>query len=194
MAYSSRFHILLTILFLVLNCISALSLPSRQATFCTQSTATAFNLIARYKDRPTSTIAIKVIDVNTVPKVGYSILSACPSCTSIWSYNTLESGAWLPKSASNPYIKTVSYSLIEGESPCFISTQFPPPPVTGYCFTDNLVDPAGAAFLAAKGHADQWSLCPNSTANGRADVVWSPKVNHPHYIRDTCQDVYLEQV
>lgn len=190
----ARFYVLLAVSFLMLKCAFSLTLQSRQTESCTQTTVPAFNLVARYKDTPTSTIAVKVIGVHTVPKVGYSILSTCPGCTSSWSYNTLESGAFLPKSASNPYLRTVSYSLVEGESPSFISIQFPPSAVTGYCFTDNLVDSTGAAFLAANGHADQWSLCPNSTANGRVDVVLSPKANHPHYIKDSCRGVYLEQV
>ncbi|KAF9457691.1 WSC domain-containing protein [Collybia nuda] len=42
---------------------------------CQQTTVPTFNLRAVYKDTPESTISIKVIDVNTVPHVGYAILS-----------------------------------------------------------------------------------------------------------------------
>ncbi|GLB43799.1 putative protein xylosyltransferase activity [Lyophyllum shimeji] len=194
MALSSRIYIVLAVSFLALKSAFALNLQRRQAASCTQTTASAFNLVARYRDAPTSTILVKVIDVDTVPKVGYSILSTCASCISSWSYNALENGALLPKSASNPYLRTVSYSLVEGESPSFISIQFPPPPASGYCSTDHVVDLAGAPLLGANGRTDQWSLCPNSTANRRVDVVWSPKAGHSHYRIEDCQAVDLEQV
>ncbi|KAF8059474.1 hypothetical protein FPV67DRAFT_1674933 [Lyophyllum atratum] len=68
MASSMRFYALLAALSLVLNCTSALTLQSRQAAPCVQTYATPFSLLARYKDTPTSTIALQVIDVNSILK------------------------------------------------------------------------------------------------------------------------------
>ncbi|KAF8059473.1 hypothetical protein FPV67DRAFT_443180 [Lyophyllum atratum] len=192
MASFTRFYALLATSLLMLKCIFALRLPSEQAATCIQSSAPAFRLLARYKDAPASTIALHVIDVNSILKASYGILSTCSACTAT---NTLENGAIFPKSASNPNQRTISYSLIDGDSPVFLSRQFLPPATPVYCFTDNVVDPvAGAPVLAANGDTERWALCSNSTAGGRVDVVWAPRVGHPHYVKDDCNEVYIEQV
>jgi hypothetical protein len=118
-------------------------------------------------------------------------------------------------SATNPNLKTISWSLPEGGSPTFISTQLLPPAYGGYCATVRLSylkapllslmylkeNPLntdspllGPLILAGNHNPDQWALCPNITANGRLDVVWSPTVNNSHYNRRSCQDVYLQLV
>ncbi|KAG6880962.1 hypothetical protein C0995_003558, partial [Termitomyces sp. Mi166 len=176
--------------------VSASSIQHRQTDpqTCTETSVSTFNLLARYKNDPDKTVPVKVINVNTVPKVGYSILSACPDCATTWQYNVLQNNGILPKSEANPYLNTVSYTLIVGESPTFISTQFTPPPLSAYCFTGNFVNVSGPRILAAYNDAKTWSLCPNVTASGRLDVVWSAIANHPHYSLDNCVGVYLEQV
>ncbi|KAF5378847.1 hypothetical protein D9615_006880 [Tricholomella constricta] len=198
-ALSNSFHAFTFVIFVCLSLVmqetfALILLQGRQT--CVDTSAPSFNLVARFKNDPSFSVPVKVITVNTVPKVGYSILSTCPSCTTTWTYNTLENGGFIPKSPSNPYLQTVSYSLMEGESPSFISIQFPPPPLAVYCFMDNLADLSGPAHavLAGNGDADRWALCPNNTASGRVDVVWAPKMDHPHYALDDCEDVYLERV
>ncbi|KAG5644875.1 hypothetical protein DXG03_007516 [Asterophora parasitica] len=172
---------------------TAINLESRQSP-CVEISNPSFNLLARSKANPASTDVIKVIDVHTVPRVGYSILSASTG-TSAWSYNALVSYGFLPKSTSNPNLNTVSFSFVAGESPSFISTQFPPPPIPAYCFTDNVVNPTtGPKLLAGAGYPDRWALCSNSTASGRRDVVYYPQAGHPHYVLADCDEVYLERV
>ncbi|RDB19913.1 hypothetical protein Hypma_012960 [Hypsizygus marmoreus] len=170
------------------------SVPPSDPQTCLQTSSPNFDLLARYKDSPSSTVPVKVIDVNTVPKVTFSVLSSCVTCSSNWAYNTLVNGGILPKSTSNPNLQCVSLSLLEGESPTFVTRQYPPPPYPGYCMTANVIDSTGPLVLAGNGRSDLWSLCPNSTASGRVDVVWSPKENHAHYLKSNCRDVYLERV
>jgi hypothetical protein len=49
--------------------------PDSDPQTCQQTTVPSFNLKAVYKDTPSASISVKVIDVNTVPHVGYAILS-----------------------------------------------------------------------------------------------------------------------
>lgn len=165
---------------------------------CLQTTRSNFTLVAIGKQLGSKAIPVKVIDVNTVPLVGYSILSACTTCFSLWTSINLEDRGLYPVSATNPNLKSTSWSLPEGGSPTFISTQLPPPAYGGYCTTENPLNTdgplLGPLILAGNHNPDQWALCPNITANGRLDVVWSPTVNNPHYDRRSCQDVYLQLV
>ncbi|KAF9457690.1 hypothetical protein BDZ94DRAFT_1272633 [Collybia nuda] len=59
---------------------------------------------------------------------------------------------------------------------------------------ENVVEANGPLLLGANNHRDLWSLCPNSTANGRVDIVYAAKSNHAHYLKSSCREVYLEQV
>ncbi|KAG6808266.1 hypothetical protein H0H93_000338, partial [Arthromyces matolae] len=52
----------------------------------------------------------------------------------------------------------------------------------------------GTLLLAAYGDANDWSLCPNITAGGRMDLVWSAVDNHPNYRVADCKGVVLEQI
>ncbi|PFH45768.1 hypothetical protein AMATHDRAFT_71106 [Amanita thiersii Skay4041] len=160
-------------------------------TVCIDRDRKGFSLNAVYQnDSSTSPVPIKAITALAVPHIGYSILSGCASCfTSFPSYDLVDGALWLQ--SGNSILRATSYSLIEGESPSFISQQFLPPPYAGYCTTAYPSEASNKFVLAAKTRNDLWALCPNSTANGRMDVVWVPMENHPHYVKSACRAVWL---
>ncbi|KAF9459881.1 WSC domain-containing protein [Collybia nuda] len=84
-----------------------------------------------------------------------------------------------------------------GESPLFVSfSQFRP--YSGYCAFPNPISPTGPFIgfpvLATAGRVDLWSLCTNTTADGRLDVVYSAVADHPNYDLSACTPIYLELV
>jgi hypothetical protein len=104
----------------------------------------------------------------------------------------MTNGGLLPMSTSQPNFRTASLAVKPGDSPIFVTTQFPPTAVGPYCTMANPVSgPNGPQALALSGRSDLWALCPNSTASGRVDVVYSPVANHPHYTLASCQSVYI---
>ncbi|KAJ7437861.1 hypothetical protein B0H11DRAFT_2359542 [Mycena galericulata] len=69
-----------------------------------------------------------------------------------------------------------------GDSPTFVTTEFPPTAVGDYCIMSNpVLGSAGSETLGINGRNDLFALCPNSTAGGRVDVVFNPIPNNPHY-------------
>lgn len=60
--------------------------------------------------------------------------------------------------------------------------EFEPKLMTLRDYQENAVDASGPPILAANSHSELWSLCPNSTANGRVNVVYAAKANHAHYL------------
>ncbi|KAI0040111.1 WSC-domain-containing protein [Auriscalpium vulgare] len=82
-----------------------------------------------------------------------------------------------------------SFTVLLGESPAFAPDQ---PPAFIYC--ESFPFSTGEPLLAVNGHADQWAVCPNSTAGGRLDVVFAPTANHPHYTLSECADIFIQIV
>ncbi|TRM65465.1 hypothetical protein BD626DRAFT_488872 [Schizophyllum amplum] len=142
-----------------------------------------FTLNAIYADG-TGPVPLKFIDSGTVPHVGWALLTACPSCSNSFAYSTLAAGVWHPYASE--YQKPVSWPLIAGESPSFISEYPYPTGWAGYCATDD-------GFLGVNDDASLWSLCTNQTS-GRLDVVYSPVASHAHYVANDCASVKIELV
>ncbi|KAJ7098785.1 hypothetical protein B0H15DRAFT_945295 [Mycena belliarum] len=154
--------------------------------------ATNFNLQAVYIT-PAATgpvsVPLHVAIVNTVPHVSYSILT---TKSDVFTSEVLTNGGMLPMSTSQPQFRTSSLAVLSGDSPTFITTQFPPTAFPAYCIMDNpVLGPSGPQALGVNGHNDQFALCANSSAAGRVDVVFSPVANHPHYTLADCDPVYL---
>ena len=49
-------------------------------------------------------------------------------------------------------------------------------------------------LLAFNGKADAFSLCTNTSANARVDVIFSPVTGHPHYDLDDCEPVSIQVI
>jgi hypothetical protein len=60
--------------------------------------------------------------------------------------------------------------------------------------TDHAAPVGSPALLAFNNKPDAFSLCTNTSANGRLDVVFSPVTGHPHYILDDCQPVNIQVI
>ncbi|KAJ7797312.1 hypothetical protein B0H14DRAFT_59419 [Mycena olivaceomarginata] len=152
---------------------------------------TNFNLAAVFVAPPPTgavSVPLHVIMIQTVPKVSWSILTTTDG---VFTSEVLTNGGLLPMSASQPQFRTSSLATNPGDSPIFVTTQFPPPAVGPYCTMANPLVPDGPQVLALSGRSDLWALCPNSTAGGRVDVVYSPIDNHPHYNRSNCSAVNI---
>ncbi|KAJ7287144.1 WSC domain-containing protein [Mycena rebaudengoi] len=160
---------------------------------CLSSTrAGDFNLEAVFVDAPETgpaSVPLHVIMVNTIIKLSWSILS---TASGVFTSEELTAGGLLPKSTSQPQFRTTSLPLVSGGSPTFATSQFPPPAAAAYCVMNNpQLGPSGPQVLAGNSRSDLFALCPNTTANGRVDVVFDPVLNHPHYTKANCQSVYL---
>ncbi len=59
---------------------------------------------------------------------------------------------------------------------------------------NDINQPGGLPLLAFNGNSQNWALCPNNTANGRLDVVFSPTLNHPHYTVASCLAVDIQML
>ncbi|KAF8890128.1 hypothetical protein BD779DRAFT_1671483 [Infundibulicybe gibba] len=169
---------------------------ARESCLQTTSSTVPFTINAVYKQAPLSgpaSVAVTAINVYTAPRTDYSILSACATCQSDLLSFILTNGALQPIWTS-PSLKTTSFSLVAGESPSFISTKSPPSGFSRYCTMESPISGSTTPVLAAGADSSLWSLCANSTADGRVDVVWSPQANHAHYVKSACRDVYLQVV
>jgi hypothetical protein len=107
----------------------------------------------------------------------------------------------------------------DGESPNFVASVPAFPGFQGYCtmvsssllctnisneFTNSIFvyqsDPTVVAnsgsppLLAFNGKADAFSLCTNTSANARVDVIFSPVTGHPHYVLDDCKPVSIQVI
>ncbi|KAL0950804.1 hypothetical protein HGRIS_007569 [Hohenbuehelia grisea] len=60
--------------------------------------------------------------------------------------------------------------------------------LSAYCALD---EGNGGRVLAVNGVADRWSLCANTTANGRIDLVFDRQRGHAHYSFDECKEVRI---
>ncbi|KAH9484852.1 WSC domain-containing protein [Psilocybe cubensis] len=121
----------------------------------------------------------------------YTIISTCPAgCPYTDYYNFGLYGSVLRSYNSLPYAPNV------GDSQAFTS-QSSAVGYAGFCPKPNPLSSnpfIGYPLLSVSGHTDLWSLCTNTTAGGRQDIVYSPVVNHPHYVKSACQDVWIQIV
>jgi hypothetical protein len=104
----------------------------------------------------------------------------------------------------------------DGESPNFVASIPAFPGFQGYCTMVSSIitsskfsylffpvyqsDPTvvtssgGPSLLAFNGKADVFSLCTNTSANARIDVIFSPVTGHPHYALDDCEPVSIQVI
>jgi len=154
--------------------------------------ATGFNLEAVFFTPPTTgpaSVPLHVAIVNTVTLVSWSILT---TASGVFTSEVLTNGGILPMSTSQPNFRTTSLAVVTGDSPTFVTTQFPPTAFPDYCIMPPpVVGAAGTESLGINGRNDLFALCPNSTAGGRLDVVFNPIPNHPHYVEANCESVYI---
>ncbi|TFK18836.1 WSC-domain-containing protein [Coprinopsis marcescibilis] len=122
----------------------------------------------------------------------YTIISTCPpGCVYTDYYNFGLVNNALTNYNNRPIAPVV------GSSQAFIF-RWPQdyPSHTGYCAKPNPISPdgpfIGKPLLSVNGNTNLWGLCPNTTASGRLDIVYSPVANHAHYDIDDCQDVYIQ--
>ncbi|KAH6908531.1 WSC domain-containing protein [Coprinopsis sp. MPI-PUGE-AT-0042] len=123
----------------------------------------------------------------------YTIISTCPpGCVYGDYYNfPLIDNALLSYNSRPIYVNA-------GDSPSFIF-KWPQNYVsyTGYCAKPTTLSSSpyiGKPLLSLNGDVASWALCTNTTteANGRQDIVWQPRINHPHYVKSACTDVWIQ--
>ncbi|EAU89154.1 hypothetical protein CC1G_08561 [Coprinopsis cinerea okayama7 len=125
-------------------------------------------------------------------QVNYRLMTTCPAgCTWTDSFNI----GILDNRLTSYEAKGVGVAVGGGQSferyhPA-VSNGHP-----GYCGKPSPLSPHGGfigfPLLSVNGDTDSWALCPNNTASGRPDVVYSPVSGHPHYDQAQCTDVYIE--
>ncbi|KAF9051933.1 WSC domain-containing protein [Panaeolus papilionaceus] len=147
--------------------------------------------------RTSTTPRTKLFNVRTNPLTDpnwYSIIATCPAgCpwTDYYNYGLTSDGV-LTSYNSLPLAPVV------GSAQTYYFT-WPQNtvPYKKFCVKPNPASPDGPFIgfprLAIDGATDKWSLCPNITDGGvRKDLVYSPIINHPHYVKADCQEVFVE--
>ena len=127
-----------------------------------------------------------------------------------------------PQSMVIPTQMMTSGLINDGESPNFVASIPAFPGFQGYCtmissllcinISNNFIkiipffppayqsDPTvvanggGPSLLAFNGIADAFSLCTNTSANARVDVIFFPVTGHPHYVLDDCKPVSIQVI
>lgn len=122
----------------------------------------------------------------------------------------------MPHSIVVPTQQMTSSTTNQGESPNFVASvpAFPGSqvyctmvsvntscvhsPKQAYSFkfikTDPVAPIGSPALLSLNNRADAFSLCTNTSANARSDVVFSPVTGHAHYSLSTCQPVKIQVI
>ncbi|KAF8172113.1 hypothetical protein BJ912DRAFT_994517, partial [Pholiota molesta] len=101
----------------------------------------------------------------------------------------------MPHSVVVPTQQMTSSPTNDGESPNFVASIPAFPGAQVYCTMTDPTAPAGSpSLLSLNGHADAFSLCTNTSANARVDVVFSPVTGHPHYDLSTCQPINIQVI
>jgi len=153
--------------------------------------------MAKFRDPRTPAVKLKVVVVEMVQNVIWTILSTCPLCCSEWLNLSMQNSIISPQPVVIPTQQMASSLTNDGESPNFVAS-IPAFPGFRYC---TMLDPTAVArddssppLLAFNGKADAFSLCTNISANARVDVVFSPVTGHPHYILDDCEPVNIQVI
>ncbi|RDB19387.1 hypothetical protein Hypma_013560 [Hypsizygus marmoreus] len=165
---------------------------------CLSTDVANFTLRAAYKNTPTNgpaSVPLKIVLTELVPNIVWGVLSACSTCCSEWPYFSLQNSVFFPQSPSNPTLHASSIGPGDGESLSFVSSNPAFPGTQSYCTMEDTSAAVGSpAVLAFGGKTDAFSLCRNSTANDRLDVVFSPVTGHPHYSLDNCSPVTIQVI
>jgi hypothetical protein len=147
---------------------------------------------------PSSAIPLQVTSDSTFPS-GFFIFSGCSNCATVTVIGYLfESGAVDAISSFPLNVVPASFSVNVGDSPSLMDIVVfqQPPGFSGYCAMANPLNPKSPVFqpllLGAHSHADLWALCPNITAGGRLDLVFSPIATNPHYSKSHCKPVFIQ--
>ncbi|KAF8803337.1 WSC-domain-containing protein [Phlegmacium glaucopus] len=122
---------------------------------------------------------------------GFTILSACNSGACLDHMNL---GLVTPGVLNGQF--SDSFLVNVGDSPTMISAGSGATFFNGYCWMPNPINPIGPLFqpllLGINSRADLWAICPNVTASGRLDLVFSPIDGHPHYLKSDCEAIFIE--
>ncbi|CAA7260965.1 unnamed protein product [Cyclocybe aegerita] len=168
--------------------------PGPQA--CLDTSLTNFTLRAQFKNPPIegpSSVPLKIVTVEMVRNVLWTVLSACSLCCSEWPSYSLQNSIFAPRSVAIPTQEMASTFTNDGESPNFVASIPAFPGSQSYCImNDNAAPISSPPLLAFDNKADAFSLCTNTSANGRKDVVFSPVTGHPHYLLDDCQPINIQ--
>ncbi|KAF8643390.1 hypothetical protein AX16_009046 [Volvariella volvacea WC 439] len=160
---------------------------------CASTAVGNFTLRAVYKNPPSdgpASVTLKVIVVELVRSLTWTLLSACPNCCSEWPTFSMFNSVVSPKSIVDPVLSMTNIATRDGESLTFVASS-PPFPGSQSFFPP---DPSSPSLLAFDGKQDAFSLCKNNTANGRLDVVFSPVTGHPHYLLSDCSSISIQVV
>ncbi|KAJ7652259.1 WSC domain-containing protein [Mycena rosella] len=148
----------------------------------TTSTSSDFTLQAVFRDGAPP-VALSVLDVS----VHTAILSNCTTCAPPYDSLDLINGVFHTVQRKVGAVPGVSPAPTAGEALTLTYAAH----VETFSGSCTMASPAGSALLAAHARHDLWSLCPNTTADGRNDIVWAPRTGHPHYALRDCKPVDL---
>jgi len=154
---------------------------------CNTLSIANFTLQAVYTVPPANGAAVvplKLILVEMVPSVTWTILSACTTCCTSWPTFSLQNSVFMPVSVVNPLEMMVSTAPGPGQSPTFVASNPAFPGIQAWCGLEGNV-------LAFGGVSDAFSLCPNQTADGRLDVVFEPVTGNPDYTLSDCNAITI---
>jgi hypothetical protein len=145
---------------------------------CVLGSSEDFSPVAVTKSTPATQTRLNLIDVGVAGTTAYLLTAdTCPSCK---VEGDVQNGDLYVLSALYPSAAFVEFfSATTGESPVgreLFSVQ-------------NTVFCAQVSFNLPY----KWSplTCPNTTAESRSDLVYSPVANHPHYTLSNCQSVWF---
>ncbi|PPQ91781.1 hypothetical protein CVT25_000426 [Psilocybe cyanescens] len=166
---------------------------------CLDTTLSNFTLRAQFKNPPLngpSSVPLKVVAVEIVKNILWTVISVrVPYFYSTWMIIILSNSIISPHSIVIPTQQMTSTFTNDGESPNFVASIPAFPGSQSYCtMTDTAAVIGSPPILAFNGKADAFSLCTNTSANARVDLVFSPVTGHPHYTLDTCQPVNVQVI
>ncbi|KAJ7908673.1 WSC domain-containing protein [Mycena leptocephala] len=156
---------------------------------CVLSNSEDFSPVAVTKSTPSTQTRLNLIDVGVAGTTAYLLTAdTCPSCK---VEGEVQNGDLYVLSALYPSAAFVEFfSATTGESP--VGRELFSVQNTVFCAQISPVTGRiGPLVVAANGHSDLWALCPNTTAESRSDLVYSPVANHPHYTLSNCQSVWF---
>ncbi|KAJ6560470.1 WSC domain-containing protein [Mycena capillaripes] len=125
--------------------------PTGQICLSTSHSA-KFNLAAVFLAPPTTgaaSVPLNIDIIQTVTLVSWSVLTTVGG---IFDSLVMTNGGLLPMSTSQPNFRTASLTVVPGDSPIFVTTQFPPTAAGPYCLMANpVLGSSGQALAPAEG-------------------------------------------